>query len=506
MRLILYRTLGGGAIALALAVWIYQDAPYQHLIVLVGGLFMLLLLLQAGLTFTSISERSQWVFQFASDTLLCSGLIFATGGIDSPFSIFLGLLIISAGAFAWFMLPLAITMLACVGYLTAVYSEMWMSREPLPNTTQALQILLQVSALMLVGGIMAAIARRHAGLRDSSDRVLRQHRKLRDLHDKLIGAMCEGVIVLDDRLDLSDMNSAAASLLAGRPVSVLTAIPEVYHCLHQQGRHACQCEYRHGEQVLLVAVTHLSNDADARWLLTLVDISDLRRMERQMHQQEKMAALGQMAAILAHEVRNPVQTMLQGLEMLPGGEVKGVNIRDILHDEMLRLNRLVTTMLDYSQPLKPVPSLSYMPAVIRASMQQMDMAKQCDVDMHCTLEQLLLDSDHFRLVLDNLLANAVANSPPGTPVGIDLDAVGDRWCLRICNQGHISEEMREKLFEPFVSGRATGIGLGLATVKQVCDVNGWCVSVMQEKELVCFCVDALIEVAADETAPGLLHG
>ncbi|WP_018294234.1 ATP-binding protein [Mariprofundus ferrooxydans] len=506
MRLILYRTLGGGAVALALAVWAYQNAPYQHLIILIGGLFMLLLLLQAGLTFTAFSERHQWVFQFASDTLLCSGLIFATGGIDSPFSILLGLLIISAGSFAWFMLPLAITILACAGYLTAVYSEMWMTREPLPDTAQALQILLQVSTLMLVGGIMAAIARRHAGLRARSARVLHQHRKLRDLHDKLMEAMCEGVIVLDDRLELSDMNSAGAALLAGRPVSVLTAIPEVYHCLHQQGRHACQCEYRHGEQVLLVAVTHLSDDADARWLLTLVDISDLRQMEWQMHQQEKMAALGQMAAILAHEVRNPVQVMLQGLEMLPGGDVKGVNVRDILHDEMLRLNRLVTTMLDYSRPLKPVPSFSYMPAVIRASLQQLDMAKQCDVDMHCTLEQLLLDGDHFRLVLDNLLANAVMNSPPGTPVGINLDADGDCWRLRVCNQGHISEQVQEKLFEPFVSGRATGIGLGLATVRQVCDVNGWSVSVRQEDGLVCFCVSALIETAADETARGLLHG
>jgi len=506
MRLILYRTFAGSAIALVLIAWIYQAAPFQQLVVFIGGLFMLLLLLQAGLTFTLINERSQWVFQFATDTLLASGLVFATGGIDSPFSILLGLLIISAGAFAWFMLPLAITMLACAGYLTAVYSEMWLTSVPLPDTQQALHILLQVSALMLVGGIMAAIARRHAGLRATSDRALRQHRKLKDLHDKLMGAMCEGVIVLDDRLELSDMNMAAAALLADRPVSVLTGIPEIHHALRQPGRPACQCEYRRGDQVLLVALTHLSDDDDARWLLTLVDISDLRRMEWQMHQQEKMAALGQMAAMLAHEIRNPVQIMVQGLEMLPGGEVKGVNIRDILHDEMLRLNRLVTTMLDYSQPLKPAPVLSYMPAVIEAAMKQLELSRTCAIDMHCTLEQLWLDGDHFRLVLDNLLANAAANSTPGSSVGISLDGQDDRWCLCVSNQGHISEQVRDKLFEPFVSGRSTGIGLGLATVKQVCDMNGWRVNVTQEGELICFCVDALIESASDNALARLAHG
>jgi len=506
MRLILYRTLAGAALALLLAIWVYQTAPFQRVVMLTGGLFVSLLLLQAGLAFTRLSERRQWIFQFASDALLTSGLIFATGGIDSPFSILLGLIIISAGAFAWFMLPLAMTMLACTGYLAAVFSELWLTRMALPDTPQALHIMLQVSALMLVGGIMAAIARRHAGLRASSDQAQRQHRKLKDLHDKLMEAMCEGVIVLDDRLELSDMNTAAATLLADQPVSVLTGIPAINHCLHEQGKHACQCEYRRGEQVLLVALTHLSDDADARWLLTLVDISGLRHMEQQMHQQEKMAALGQMAAMLAHEIRNPVQTMAQGLEMLPGGEVKGVNIRDILHDEMLRLNRLVTTILDYSQPLKPEPNLCYMPTVIRAAMQQLELSRQCAVDMHCAKELLLLDGDHFRLVLDNLLANAAANSPPGSRIAIDLHGDGDRWCLRVCNPGHISEQVRDKLFEPFVSGRSSGIGLGLATVKQVCDTNRWNVTVTEEDGLICFCVDALVEQSADEVLLGLAHG
>lgn len=488
MKPLLYRTLAGSAIALVLVMWIYPTAPFPSLMMVIGALFLLSLLAQAWLSASRFDERSQWAFQFTTDILLASLLLLATGGIDSPFSFLLGLIIISSGAFAWFMLPLVMTVLACICYLLAVYGELWLIGLPMPDTADALHILLQVSALMLVGGIMAAIARRHAGLRDSSDRVLRQHRRLKDLHDKLMAAMCEGVIVLDEKLEVSDMNVAAATLLGTRPISVLTSIPAISSCLHNGGRPGCQCEYRQGEQVLLVAVTRLSNDADAVWLLTLVDISALRHMEWQMHQQEKMAALGQMAAMLAHEIRNPVQTMAQGLEILPDSEVKGVNVRNILHDEMLRLNRLVTTMLNYSQPLQPEPALIYMPTVIRAALMQLKFTDQCAVDILCELDQLEVDGDHFRLVLDNLLSNAVLNSPPDGRVRVELTGGEQAWQLRVCNRGVIAENVRDHLFEPFVSGRSCGVGLGLATVHQVCTVNHWRVALHQEGELICFCV------------------
>ncbi|TLS68224.1 two-component sensor histidine kinase [Mariprofundus erugo] len=508
MKPIFYRALAGGAIALVLMAWIYPTAPFQSLIVIIAVLFLLSLLLQAWLAVSRFDERRQWAFRFTIDIVLASLLLLATGGIDSPFSFLLGLIIISSGAFAWFMLPLVMTVLACICYLMAVYGELWLIGMPMPDTAEALHILLQVSALMLVGGIMAAIARRHAGLRASSDRALSQHRRLKDLHDKLMAAMCEGVIVLDEHLEVSDMNAAAGMLLGEQPISVLTSLPAIASCLHHGGRPGCQCEYRQGEQVLLVAVTRLSNDADAVWLLTLVDISELRHMEWQMHQQEKMAALGQMAAMLAHEIRNPVQTMAQGLEILPAGEVKGVNIRNILHDEMLRLNRLVTTMLNYSQPLQPEPALIYMPAVIRAALMQLKFSEQCAVDIRCELDQLQIDGDHFRLVLDNLLSNAVLNSPPDGRVRVGLTGGELEWQLRVCNRGTIAENVRERLFEPFVSGRSCGVGLGLATVRQVCAVNHWRVGLQQEGELICFCVSGggVVADPHDEAWAGMAHG
>jgi len=498
MQLLVYRLLAGILIAVVLNFWMYASAPFQLLILYTGAAFVSLLIVQGVLFFKGANERLLLIFQFTGDVLLVSALILATGGVGSPFSLLLGLIIISAGSCARFVLPMAISLLACAGYLTAVYAGFWMQHHGWPDAARGLHILLQVSALMLVGGIMAAIARRHARLSASSERVILQHRKLRDLHDKLMESMCEGVIVLDQQLELSDMNEAATRFLGGRPVSDLTSIAAVHDCLHSAFKPSCQCEYTCGEKTLLVAVTALTDDLDAAWLLTLVDISTMRSMERQLHQQEKMAALGGMASMLAHEIRNPIHTIAQGLEMLPVREVKGVNIRDILHEEVLRLNRLVTTMLNYAQPLQPNPDCCYMPSVMKSAVNQLEVSVKRQVKTRCKLDMLLLDSDHFRLVLDNLLANAAANSAQDSAITIALERKSDEWCLQVSNKGFISESVANNLFEPFVSGQSCGVGLGLATVKQVCSINGWHVDVASHDDQVCFLVQGLIVLPDDE--------
>jgi len=322
MPLILYRAMAASVIAMVVVLWVYPASQLyqQQLIISTGVLFLLLLLIQMAVTSSRVSEKNQWVFQYASDTTLASILIFASGGVFSPFSFLHGLIIIASGTHARRLLPIVISILACSGYLSAVYGEAWLARSDGLNTQQALHVLLQVSALMLVGGVMAYIARRHASLRAQSDQAVRQHRELKDLHDHIMAEMAEGVIVLDRALQVTDMNSAARSLLGRQTVATLLAIPALSKFFQQSQRTTFQCEYANSaddaQRNLLLMVRQLSDEDDAAWLLTLVDISDVRRLEKQLLQQEKMALLGRMAAMLAHEIRNPIQTMAQGLELM----------------------------------------------------------------------------------------------------------------------------------------------------------------------------------------------
>ncbi len=496
MQLILYRSLAGGAIFLVAALWFYPASTVlqQRLMLAAGLIFTAVIVVQWLLAFTQISKKQQWLFQFTADALLAGILIFSTGGIYSPFAFILGLIIIASGTVAFGMLPLGITVLSCICYLAAVYGEIWHTHGSLVNMQQALHILLQISAWMLVGGVMAFIARRHAHMRASSDKAARQHQELMDIHLTVMGSMSEGIVVLNKALQISDMNESARKLLGQQTMAVLNAVPGLQDYLHHPTVSRFQCEYRHSEKsALLVAAIQLSGDDNVAWLLTIVDISEIRRLEQELIQQEKMAALGQMAAMLAHEIRNPIHTMTQGLELIDQGDVKGVNVQGILRDEMLRLNRLVSTMLNYAGPLQPAPINVPMQEIIKVAVDHLGLAQHENICWQCSDQQIFVDADHFRLVIDNLLSNALINRLKGSVVEVNLDADNTHWFLRVCNSGTIADCMREHLFEPFASASTHGIGLGLATVKQVCDANGWLIDVDCHAGQVCFTVSGSLK-------------
>ena len=504
MQLILYRTLAGGAIFLVAALWFYpaSTALQQRLMLAAGFIFVGAVVVQWLLALTQLPKKQQWLFQFTLDALLAGILIFSTGGIYSPFAFILGLIIIASGTLAFGMLPLGMTVLSCICYLVAVYGEIWHAHSSLANMKQALHILLQVSAWMLIGGVMAFIARRHALLRASSDKAVRQHQELRDIHLKVMGSMSEGIVVLNKALQISDMNEAARKLLGQQIMAVLYAIPGLQDYLQCPTSSRFQCEYRYNEKTtLLVAATQLSSDDNAAWLLTVVDISEIRRLEHELIQQEKMAVLGQMAAMLAHEIRNPIHTMTQGLALINQGDVKGVNVQGILRDEMQRLNRLVSTMLNYARPLKPAPTTVSMQEMIKVAIDHIDLAQNEDICWQCSDQQIFVDMDHFRLVIDNLLSNALSNRLEGSVVEVNLDADNTHWFLRVRNSGTLADAMREKLFEPFASASTHGIGLGLATVKQACDVNGWLIDMNCDAGQVCFNVRGSIKAEVAGSGP-----
>jgi len=493
MSLIYFRVLAGAIISLIIATWFYGDvgAFHKQMLLFSGVLFLFLLVVQTVLTYSKVALRSQYLIGYGSDALLAGLLIFVTGGVTSPFAFLLGLIIIASGLHAMRLLPQLIAVFACIFYLAAANGDLWLRNQQLLDVQQALHALLQVSALLLVGGVMAYISRRHAALSATSDHAVRRHRQLKDLYDRVMQSMHEGMVVLDENLQLSDMNGAAGRLLGSLKLDALLSAPELKAYFEQPSHSSFQCDYVFDDKVLLVRVTRLEAGEDATWLLTLVDISEVRKLEGELLQQEKMAALGQMAAMLAHEIRNPIQTMSQGLEFIGMDEKRDLNIKEIMYDEMQRLNRLVSTMLEYSKPLRPLPVSVAVADLIRAAVQQVEMGGAEHIVWQCDAEMLQLDPDHFRLLLDNLLSNALANRDENGEVRIAMHASGMRWNLKVCNPGLVADALKERLFEPFVSGRSRGVGLGLATVQQVCRANGWLIDVSSDDGLTCFNVTCL---------------
>jgi len=424
------------------------------------------------------------LFQLSSDLLLIGLLIYISGGITSPLVFLLGVIIIIAGAQARVLLVLTTAVLASMTYLIAIYAYA-ASQHANITDEHTLKILLQISLFFLAGGIMALIARRHASLQREQHVTTKQHRQLQALHSQVVNTMQEGIIILSDTLGIQDFNPAAANILNLSPrhlnqnLNIFLNIPQgIIDFTQQNKQHIYRTEIRHQTQYLLITFTRL-NDEHSAWLVTIVNITETRELEQKLAEQDKLASLGQMASMLAHEIRNPMQSIAQAVELM-GLQQPNNNLERIVTDEISRLNRLVSDMLDYASPLHPHIQHVSILTLLQTSVAHIDLKNQQQIQIHCPDIHINIDPDHFRLVADNLIRNAMHASPSPASILLTFNHTDNAWTFSVRDHGKgIDEPMRKKLFEPFQTTRKQGTGLGLATVWQVCQVNGWNISLDQ---------------------------
>ncbi|HNQ48932.1 MAG TPA: ATP-binding protein [Hydrogenophilus thermoluteolus] len=214
-------------------------------------------------------------------------------------------------------------------------------------------------------------------------------------------------------------------------------------------------------------------DRNGVWLLFLSDFAGVQRAFRQ----ERLASLGLLLAGVAHEVRNPLAGVMQALDLLRDaatsserGELVALaerNAARIVHliDEVLLLGR--------QQP--PNPEAVPLVAWLRRWCSELPKPEQTRVSVQGSdAIAAWVDVRHLQTIVDNLVRNALAfaSAQPGA-VQVTVSAANEQVCLTVADDGPgVADELAERLFEPFVSGRANGTGLGLYLVHELVRVNG----------------------------------
>ncbi|WP_354242740.1 HAMP domain-containing sensor histidine kinase [Bradyrhizobium sp. LA2.1] len=191
---------------------------------------------------------------------------------------------------------------------------------------------------------------------------------------------------------------------------------------------------------------------------------------------ERLAAVGRLSAGLAHEIRNPIAAMrLKAENALAASDDarKAKALEAILH-QVGRLDRLLHDLLAMTQASEPkladVELSSFLKSTLE-SHRELATAKGLSLkagteDQRRPLPQL--DPFQMQRALDNLILNAIQNTPGGGRVCVDAVRQGDNLLLRVSDTGPgVSEEVRDRLFEPFVTARSDGTGLGLAIVREI---------------------------------------
>ena len=203
--------------------------------------------------------------------------------------------------------------------------------------------------------------------------------------------------------------------------------------------------------------------------------AELKAAQTKLMEQERLAAIGEFAATIVHEIRNPMTTMMMGLkyaqkhlQTAPAQERLDLSI-----GEANRLERLLSEILMYSKPqalqLEELELNTWLQATLR-SLSELPAAEGRKISFNPSLDEIRIlgDRDKLKQVIINVIRNACDASPVGATVEIELDLTTPFACIYVRNHGEvIPPEVLSKLGQPFFSTKSEGTGLGLAIVNRI---------------------------------------
>ena len=334
-------------------------------------------------------------------------------------------------------------------------------------------------------------------LREADSRIEAQRvniRELRNLYENIISSLENGLITVDPHHYITFANDYSArwvgadnETMTGQPVS--TFFPDLWPILSNPdklGRSHTETTIRAQDDRIryLRWTVNPLRDSDEQLLgrvLLFWDVTDLKEMESRMERADRMAAIGRLAANIAHEIRNPLASMsgsiqlLSSLMHLEGDERR---LMDIVMREAEHLNRWITEFLSFSRPVEP----SFEPLDLTQLCREVVELAEHDnrgSNLQLTLithgdTNLRADVKTLRQILWNLVNNAMDASGSGGTVTVELDGTATtQVCIAVQDEGEgIPQENLERIFDPFFSTKEMGTGLGLATVQRNVELHG----------------------------------
>ena len=214
------------------------------------------------------------------------------------------------------------------------------------------------------------------------------------------------------------------------------------------------------------------------YVYALDDLTEIRRLEREVRMQDRLAAVGRLAAAIAHEIRNPLTSIAGSVSMLsavPEMSEEHRKLLEIVTRESQRLNNIITDFLAYSRGKQyHFDKVDLLPLVedTLTLMQHRMTAENTgiSIERHFAVREawVLADGDKIKQVFWNFCENAVRAMPSGGTFTVGIEPLGADWQLSFADSGTgMSPQQIEKIFEPFQSTFEGGTGLGLAIVYQI---------------------------------------
>ncbi|HET6498654.1 MAG TPA: ATP-binding protein [Coriobacteriia bacterium] len=239
---------------------------------------------------------------------------------------------------------------------------------------------------------------------------------------------------------------------------------------------------REGREIHVQASTSRMRAVGGRILgavVTMEDISEVKALTEQLIRADRLAAMGELTAGVAHEIRNPLGVIRASVQLLEDADCDAERVRqagEVMKQEIDRLDKVIKALLDFGRPSRPTMVLTDVVQVLGdVVLFTSRFARQADVvivEEHAAdLPRVMADSDQLKQVFLNLIANAVqAMEEDGGRITLTAREQGDFVAVEVRDTGQgIPPEDIGKVFDPFFSTRDAGTGLGLTIVHRIID-------------------------------------
>ena len=438
-------------------------------------------------------HRLQAILQVLADLCMVTLVVELTGGIDSSLNFLYPLVIVVAAMLlprAWAYLSGALAFIFFGAILELDFYGVIPSYTNSHPKLKALQVVIFVNLFAyfaiayLAGLLMTKLRQVDVQLKNASGAL----ENLQALHENIVQSMSGGVITTgpDGRVTL--VNRAAQHLLEisdeelrGRSVADLFQDPLPHVGAARGGAEVRYSKAKGFRKTFRVMVSALNVSArgDLGFVYTFDDLTEIRRLEREVRMQDRLAAVGRLAAAIAHEIRNPLTSIAGSVSMLsdaPALNAEEKHLLQIVIRESDRLNNIITDFLAYSrgkqyrlERVDLIPLLEDTLTLVENRLVAENAGIRVERRFQKSGAWVLADGDKMKQVFWNFCENAIrAMKKTGGTLTVSLGERGSDWEMNFADTGPgIQPQQTEKIFEPFQSNFEGGTGLGLAIVYQI---------------------------------------
>ncbi|MCC6276543.1 MAG: PAS domain-containing protein [Oligoflexia bacterium] len=469
-----------------------------------GGLFPFYILVITAFALNSIYlyffENTQRLvvptgFLFAFDTVFITALVLITGIHQS---IFLFLFLVNillcslvfqrSGAFA-------------IALFTSVcFSAVLIMGPTLQGQTLYYAVGLNNLAFFAVAGLSGYLSEQINFMGLELKTKTRDIKALKDINQIILENISSGLITVSNDYKVILSNKSAGRILglgafAGKSLNdVIPGCEELIKNRANQtseikgleGRHEFRHTLQNGERILLgMSISPLADDSGGvgGFIIIFQDLTEILRLENAMRRQEKLAAVGKLAAGIAHEIRNPLASISGSIELLRDSlgpkTAEQAKLMEIMLKEVARLNGFITEFLEFVRPdqkkneeCKVVQILDEVLEIVKLNKSLPQTVTQ---EKRYKAQAVVIgDRNKLKQAFLNLVINAyqaMQDNPTGK-LTVTTDFENDDFVVHVSDQGHgMSDQTLKRLFEPFFTTKPRGTGLGLATVHKIFEMH-----------------------------------